>query len=157
MAQAKQFIKEISTKVRKYNIKGYNGKPGVLFTLGKRIRLRYIEMIGIVNGEVTDLADPAGEPYLVLADKKQGSAFCRFFATNSEDYYDLDRLRIYKESSITKAAYSIANREFDAFADDCFWKTVDKRRSHLTTNFQELSKQVLNEYFNHAFELEEDK
>jgi len=147
MAKAKKFIEEDVAKVRKYPTKSYNGKEGILFTLGKRIRLRYVEMIGIVNGEVTDLADPAGTPYLILADKKQGKTECRFFATNSQDYYDLSRMR--------EGGSRADTRECAAFDEDCFWQVVTSRRTRLSTHYQNLAKQVLNEYFNHAFNLED--
>jgi hypothetical protein len=162
MAKAKNFVEEGTAKVRKYSTSGYNGKPGVLFTLGRRIRLRYVEMIGIVKGEVTELTDPAGVPYLILADKKQGKSECRFFATNGIDYYDLDRLDPHRCAPGTyhdpggTGEYRAMTREKDAFSEDGFWKTVDRRRARLTTHYQDLAKQVLNEYFNHAFNAEDE-
>ena len=156
MAKAKKFIEEDVAKVRKYPKKSYNGKEGILFTLGKRIRLRYVEMVGIVNGEVTDLTDPAGTPYLVLADKKQGKTECRFFATNGQDYYDLNRMR---EGSLDSDGEHypgyVDDKECAAFDKDCFWQMVTSRRTRLSTHYQNLAKQVLNEYFNHAFNLED--
>lgn len=140
--EPRKFVEPPDPRVRQFpwSTRGYKG---CTFTAGTRVRMRFRDVLAVLNGNVVKPAIPDAEPYFLLVLMPAGKPYSkgtgrRFILSNGENYYDVRRANDDDEEGAW---------EYEPWSKRPWYIVPKSGRRRLTTLHQSVINQVIHCYW----------